>query len=101
MLALEAESKNFIELEIVPFKRHKNAKLGMMTALLEVEKINYKDEIIYLSSHVLKATDAKTSHSKEKVLEFQTSETFQKAWKAGNGKGMTVCFNFFHKRNEY
>lgn len=70
-------------------------KKTYVSSLLQVQKIDYKKQIIYLESRLLKFSSK--SHKKGEHHQFITKEMFAKNVLSNNGKGCTFCFNFFNK----
>ena len=90
LLDKEQDAPWFIELSVYIKSSKQN-----VTSILEVQKIDYKNEVIYLESHLLQRTFK--SRMKGGRLEFSKHEYLYKKILASNGKGITFAFNFFNK----
>ena len=80
----------FIELSVYIRSSRQN-----VTSVLEVQKIDYKKQLIYIESHLLQT--AFKSKGKGEKPDFAKPETLSKVIFASNGKGITFAFNFFSK----
>lgn len=93
LLEQNEDTPKFIEVSVYIRSSKKN-----VTSVLEVQKIDYKKELIYLESHLLQTT-FKTKSRGEKY-EFYKQDALCKAILASNGKGTTFAFNFFNKNTK-
>ena len=73
-------------------------KRQFVSSLLQVEKIDYKKQLIYLESRLLKFNNK--AHKKGEHHLMVTKEVFTRALLSNNGKGLTLCFNFFNKNTK-
>ena len=64
------------------------------TSILEVQKIDFEKQVIYIESHLLQ-TAFRSRHKGEKPG-FEKKETLIKRIVASNGKGATFAFNFYN-----
>ena len=64
------------------------------TSILEVQKIDYSKQVIYLESHLLQTT-FKSKHKGEKI-DFTKKDILFKRILSSNGRGATFAFNFFN-----
>ena len=87
------ETPRFIEVSVY-IKSSKKT----VTSILEVQKIDYKNELIYIESHLLQTT-FKTKTRGEKY-EFYKQDALCRAILTSNGKGTTFAFNFFNKNTK-
>ena len=87
------ETPRFIELSVYIKSSKQNA-----TSILEVQKIDYKKQLIFIESHLLQT--AFSSKSKGEKLEFAKKDYLFKKILMSNGKGTTFAFNFFNKRTK-
>ena len=69
-----------------------------VTSVLEVAKIDYKKQLIYIESHLLQTTFK--SKAKGERLEFSKHDYLFKRIFSSNGRGVTFAFNFFNKRTK-
>ena len=93
LLEQNEDTPKFIEVSVYIRSSKKH-----VTSVLEVQKIDYKKELIYLESHLLQTT-FKTKTKGEKY-EFYKQDALCKAILASNGKGTTFAFNFFNKNTK-
>ena len=93
LLDQSQDTSKFIEVSVYIKTSKQN-----VTSVLEVQKIDYRKELIYLESHLLQTT-FKTKTKGEK-LEFAKKDALCKAILNSNGKGTTFAFNFFNKRTK-
>ena len=91
LLDEEEGAPKFMELSVYI----KSSKLHV-TSILEVQKIDYKKQLIYLESHLLQRT-FKSRSSRGAHFEFSKHEYIYKRILSSNGKGITFAFNFFNK----
>lgn len=84
------ETPKFLEIKV-----YIKVKKTHVSSLLQVQKIDYKNQIIYLESRLLKFTNK--SHKKGEHHLLISKEMFAKNILSNNGKGCTFCFNFFNK----
>ena len=64
------------------------------TSILEVQKIDYQKQVIYLESHLLQTT-FKAKHKGEKP-DFSKKDYLYKRILMSNGRGATFAFNFYN-----
>ena len=64
------------------------------TSILEVQKIDYEKQLIYIESHLLQTT-FKSKHKGER-LDFEKKDVLFKRIFASNGRGATFAFNFYN-----
>ena len=64
------------------------------TSILEVQKIDFAKQVIYIESHLLQ-TAYKNKRKGDKP-DFEKKETYLKRIVASNGKGATFAFNFYN-----
>ncbi len=91
----EKESSEFKEAHVISMHRKSN-----FYCLLQVEKVNYKEQLIYLDSFLIKPT---TEHKniKDNSYKFVSSELFNRLIaNSSSQKGITFAFNFYDKRNK-
>ena len=69
-----------------------------VTSILEVQKIDYQKQLIFIESHLLPTT-FKGKHKGDKP-EFVKKDYLFKKISASNGKGATFAFNFYNKRTK-
>ena len=93
LLENNEETPKFIELSVYIKSSKQNA-----TSILEVQKIDYKKQLIFIESHLLQTTF--NSKGKGEKLEFAKKDYLFKRILMSNGKGMTFAFNFFNKRTK-
>ena len=84
------EAAKFLEIKVFI-----KVKKIYVSSLLQVQKIDYKNQIIYLESRLLKFTNK--AHKKGEHHLLVSKEIFAKNVLTNNGKGCTFCFNFFNK----
>ncbi len=103
LLDEKSDAPKFLELKIVPeSNKYRISPKKNLHALLEVEKVNYETQQIYIVSHILRSESPKKSKFKDKYVDFETQENFNKLVRSQTtAKGVTVAFNFFNKRAEY
>ena len=87
------ETPKFIEVSVFI----KSSKTSV-TSILEVEKIDYSKQVIYIESHLLQTNF--NSKSKGEKPEFAKKDVLFKRILLSNGKGSTFAFNFFNKRTK-
>ena len=90
LLEDDDETPKFLEVSVYI----KTAKQNV-SSILEVQKIDYDKQIIYLESRLLQRT-FKSKHKGEK-LEFSKKDYLSKKILMSNGKGATFAFSFFNK----
>lgn len=84
------EAAKFLEIKVFI-----KVKKTYVSSLLQVQKIDYKKQIIYLESRLLKFTSK--AHKKGEHHLLISKEVLAKNVLSNNGKGTTFCFNFFNK----
>lgn len=78
----------------------KNGKKVFLT-LLQIEKVDYTNSLIFMSSYLLKTTSSRRKKYKNCEKLFSTVEQFNKSiLNSASSKGMTFVFNFYNRRNE-
>ena len=87
------ETPKFIEVTVYIKSSKKN-----VTSILEVQKIDYQKQIIYIESHLLQTTFK--SKTRGQRIEFSKMDVLAKAIFGSNGKGITFGFNFFNKNTK-
>lgn len=85
------ETKNSIEVTL----QEKNGKKKI--AYLQVKKIDYQKELIYLDSHILNY-NVVTKRNGQSV--FVSREAFFKAFKQHEATGLSFCLSFFNRVNK-
>jgi len=90
LLEDEEETPKFLEISVYV----KSAKQNF-SSILEVQKIDYEKQIIYLESHLLQTTFK--SKRKGEKYEFAKKDYLTKKILMSNGRGATFAFNFFNK----
>lgn len=85
--------KNYIE--VPTFIKKSNKSLG---SILQVQKIDYKNEVIYLESTLLSHTVKKSRNGD--VASFVSKDSFVKAIRSKNAEGISFCLNFFNKETK-
>ncbi|MCQ2793377.1 MAG: hypothetical protein MJ221_03055 [Bacilli bacterium] len=91
----EASPASFKEIHVI--SRHRKYNLF---SLLQVDKINYKKQMIYMDSYLVKANLTKKSKNNG-VYRLSTQEQFNKIVGSPiSNRGITFAFNFFDKRNK-
>ncbi len=90
----EKEPSQFKEAHVISMHRKAN-----FYCLLQVEKINYKEQLIYLDSFLIKTT-AEHKNVKDNSYKFVSSELFSRLIaNSSSQKGITFAFNFYDKRD--
>jgi len=84
------DTNKFLEIKV-----YIKVKKTHVSSLLQVEKIDYKKQLIYLESRLLKFTNK--AHKKGEHHLLVSKEVFAKNVLSNNGKGCTFCFNFYNK----
>lgn len=84
------ETPKFLEIKVFI-----KVKKTHVSSLLQVQKIDLKNQIIYLESRLLKFTNK--AHKKGEHHLLVSKDIFAKNILSNNGKGCTFCFNFFNK----
>ena len=92
LLDQNPEVKNHIEVTI----EEKNGKRQI--AFLQVKKIDYNKELIYLDSHLLNYNIADSRKNKEAA--YLSRDAFIKSLRQHNAMGSSICFSFFNKANK-
>ena len=90
LLADDEETPKFLEVTVYI----KTAKQNVLS-ILEVQKIDYEKQVIFLESHLLQTT-FKSKHKGERI-EFAKQDYLFKRILMSNGRGATFAFNFFNK----
>lgn len=90
LLAGDEETPKFLEVTVYI----KTAKQNVLS-ILEVQKIDFEKQIIFLESHLLQTT-FKSKHKGERI-EFAKQDYLFKRILMSNGRGATFAFNFFNK----
>ena len=90
LLAGDEETPKFLEVTVYI----KTAKQNVLS-ILEVQKIDYEKQVIFLESHLLQTT-FKSKHKGERI-EFAKQDYLFKRILMSNGRGATFAFNFFNK----
>ena len=89
LLDEENETPKFLEVNVYIQSARQSA-----TSILEVQKIDYERQVIYLESHLLQ-TAFKSKHKGEKV-DFSKKDYLFKRILMSNGRGATFAFNFYN-----
>ena len=89
LLENNPETPKFLEVNVYIKSSKQSA-----TSVLEVQKIDYKKQVIYLESHILQ-TAFKSKHKGEK-LDFEKKDVLFKRITSSNGRGATFAFNFYN-----
>ena len=90
LLENKEETPKFLEIKV-----YIKVKKTHVSSLLQVQKIDYKNQIIYLESRLLKFTNK--AHKKGEHHFLVSKDVFARNILSNNGKGSTFCFNFFNK----
>ena len=85
----DKETPKFMEVSVYLRSSRQN-----VTSILEVQKIDYAKQMIFLESHLLQST---FNTAKEDRPEFSKKDYLSKRLLMSNGKGATFAFNFFNK----
>ena len=93
LLEDDDETPRFIEVSVFIKSSKQNA-----TSILEVQKIDYEKQLVYLESHLLQTN--LYSKGKAEKLEFSKKDYLSKKILLSNGRGATFAFNFFNKRTK-
>ena len=93
LLEDDDETPKFIEVSVFIKSSKQNA-----SSILEVQKIDYEKQLIYIESHLLQ----NNFKSKGKVdkIEFSKKDYLAKRILVSNGRGATFAFNFFNRRTK-
>ena len=89
LLENDEETPRFLEVNVYIQTSKQSA-----TSILEVQKIDYQKQVIYLESHLLQTT-FKARHKGEKP-DFSKKDYLFKRIFASNGRGATFAFNFYN-----
>ena len=89
LLEGDDETPKFLEVNV-----YIQASKQSATSVLEVQKIDYERQVIYIESHLLQTT-FKAKHRGEK-LDFAKKDYLFKRIFASNGRGATFAFNFYN-----
>ena len=87
------ETPKFLEISV-----YIRSSKRTVTSILEVQKIDYKKQLIFIESHLLPTT-FKGRHKGDKP-EFVSKEYVFKRIANSNGKGATYALNFYNKRTK-
>ncbi len=90
----EKDPTNFKEVHVISKYRKSN-----FYSLLQIEKVNYRKQVIYMSSFLIKPSTYKKSNVKDNSYKFSSQEAFNKIV-SPYSKGATFAFNFYDKRNK-
>ena len=83
------ETPKFLEVNVFIHSAKQSA-----ASILEVQKIDYEKQVIYIESHILQTT-FKSKHKGEK-LDFSKKDYLFKRILMSNGRGATFAFNFYN-----
>ena len=93
LLNKELDTPKYLEINVMISKSHRNN-----FSILQVDKIDYDKQLIYLESYLLKyISTAKLKYNE--YSNFISIETFEKLLNKNNSKGYTLCFNFYEKKS--
>lgn len=91
----EAHVPSFKEIHVISKHRRTN-----LFSLLQVTKIDYEKQLIYLDSNLIKANLTRKNVNSE-TYNFSTQESFSRTISSQTStRGITFAFNFFDKRNK-
>lgn len=90
----DKDTSSFKEAHVISRKRKSN-----FYSLLQVEKVNYKSQVVYISSFLIKPT-ANRKSKKDNSYKLSSQENYAKILASSYYRGVTFAFNFFDKRNK-
>lgn len=93
LLENKEETPKFLEIHVYIKSKKMN-----VPSILQVQKIDYKKQKIYLESHLLKYNQK--SHVKGEHHAMVSREAITRSILTSNGRGATLCVNFFNKNNK-
>ena len=90
----EKETSNFKEVHVISKNRKSN-----FYSLLQIEKVNYRKQLIYMNSFLIKPSTYKKNNVRDNSYKFSSLDLFNKMV-SSTSKGTTFAFNFYDKRNK-
>lgn len=90
----EKETSNFKEVHVISKNRKSN-----FYSLLQIEKVNYRKQLIYMNSFLIKPSTYKKSNVRDNSYKFSSLDLFNKMV-SSTSKGTTFAFSFYDKRNK-
>lgn len=90
----EKETSNFKEVHVISKNRKSN-----FYSLLQIEKVNYRKQLIYMNSFLIKPSTYKKNNVRDNSYKFSSQDLFNKMV-SSTSKGTTFAFNFYDKRNK-
>ncbi len=90
----EKETSNFKEVHVISKNRKSN-----FYSLLQIEKVNYRKQLIYMNSFLIKPSTYKKNNVRDNSYKFSSQDLFNKIV-SSTSKGTTFAFNFYDKRNK-
>ena len=88
LLEGDEKTSKFLEIKVYLHKEKQN-----VSSILEVQKIDYKKQIIYLESHIIQHEEK--GKKKNEQIVFSKKEQLSRKIALTGGKGYTFGFNFF------